>query len=661
MKMNNIKLISSAIFFTCLPSLAFSADEDTLVVSASGFEKKIKDAPASISVITKQQIEDQAYRDVTDALKDVPGVVVTGGGSKSDVSIRGMASQYTLFLIDGKRVNTRSTRPNSDNSGIEQGWMPPLESIERIEVVRGPMSSLYGSDAMGGVINVITKKISNTRSWSGSLHGDSTFQQHNDSGDLYQTNLYASGPLIDGLLGAKITGLMSRRAEDTILNGFNEQKMRTGGIALNFTPDDKNDLDFEITRELQDRNSTPGKSSASEICRRGACEPNSRSDSRYERTAYSLSHNGYYDEFNTTSYIQQEEATNPGRQMKSYNTVFNNQNQIFLGDHTLTLGGQYRYEKLHDEGNQLEAADGLSKLTRWNWSLFVEDEWLVHEQVALTGGLRMDKDEKYGTNWTPRGYAVWNLTDRWIVKGGVSAGYRAPDLRQSSENWGQTTGGGSSNGIIIGNPNLKPEKSLSEEISLLWNNNDDLNAGITIYNTDFKNKITEVRRCNDIADPACTIGSTHYDFVSDRVNVDKANIRGIETTFGWKITRDLNWTANYTFTKSEQKSGQFSGKPLNKMPKNMFNTTLSWQAMQDIGVWSRLNFRGNTSEYLERSAMAQGTPSYTLVDVGLRYDINKSLMASAGVYNLLDKRIEYSTYDTVLDGRRYTVGLTYNF
>lgn len=117
-----------------------------------------------------------------------------------------MASKYTLFLINGKRVNTRETRPNSDNSGIEQGWMPPLESIERVEAVRGPMSSLYGSDAMGGVINVITKKISNARSWSGSLHADSTFQQHNDSGDLYQTNLYASGPLIDGLLGAKSPG-----------------------------------------------------------------------------------------------------------------------------------------------------------------------------------------------------------------------------------------------------------------------------------------------------------------------------------------------------------------------------------------------------------------------------------------------------------------------
>ncbi|ROR98463.1 ligand-gated channel protein [Raoultella terrigena] len=661
MTIPRVKVLAAAIYAATISPLVHAADSDTMVVTATGFEQKIQNAPASISVISKQQIEDKAYRDVTDALKDVPGVVVTGGGSSSDISIRGMSSQYTLFLVNGKRVSTRGTRPNSDNSGIEQGWLPPLESIERIEVIRGPMSSLYGSDAMGGVINVITKKISNTKAWTGSLHGDATFQENNDSGDLFQTNVYASGPLIDGLLGAKVTGLLSRRAEDKIENGFNEQKMRNGGVTLNFTPDDKNDFDLDYSRELQDRNSTPGMSTAAESCRGDVCTPNSKSESRYEHTTYSLTHSGYYEHFNTTSYAQQEETNNPRRKMKSYNTTLNNQNQVFLGDHTLTLGAQYRYEKLSDKGNQLEAADGLSKLTRWSWALFAEDEWAMTESFTLTGGLRMDKDENYGTNWTPRGYGVWHLAEQWTLKGGVSAGYRAPDLRQSSANWGQVTGGGRLDGIIVGNPDLKPEKSLSEEIALLWDNNDNLNAGLTLFNTDFKNKITEVRRCSSKSDPACTIGNTSYDFVSDRVNVDKANMRGVESTFGWKITRDLNWTANYTYTQSEQKSGQFSGKPLNKMPKNMFNTTLDWQATPDVGFWSRLNFRGKTSEYLSRTSMSQGTPSYTQVDLGLRYNANKNLLVSAGVYNVLDKQIDYDTYDTVLDGRRYTVGLTYSF
>ncbi|QKJ58489.1 ligand-gated channel protein [Serratia fonticola] len=640
---------------------ALAQTEDTMVVTASGFQQRIQDSPATISVIPRQQLETRAYRDVTDALKDVPGVVVTGGASSSDISIRGMSSKYTLILIDGKRVDTRGTRPNSDNAGIEQGWLPPLQAIERIEVVRGPMSSLYGSDAMGGVINIITRKTSTTKDWVGSLQGDATIQEDRDSGDIYQTNAYASGPLIEGLLGLRVNGLFSHRGEDHFTNGFNEQRMRSGTAVFSLTPDEKNDFDFEIGRSLQDRNSTPGKSVALENCRKGVCKPNSSSDNLYTRNNYSITHNGYYDFGNSTSYIQREETNNPGRNMKMYNTIFNTQTQFDLGSHMLNLGGQYRYEKLQDGGNQLEAADGLDQLTRWSWALFAEDEWALTNDFSLTTGIRMDRDQNYGSHWTPRMYGVWHLTEMWTVKGGVSAGYRSPDLRQSSANWGQITGGGVSNGIIVGNPNLKPEKSISEEVGILWDNQEGLNAGITLYNTDFKDKITEVRRCNSSEDPTCTIGNTTYDFVSDRVNVDKANMRGVEVTTGWQITEDWKLSTNYTFTESEQKSGEFQGKALNQMPKHMINGVLDWQATEDLGLWSRVNFRSETSEYLSRTSMAVSTPSYTFVDAGVSYQALKNLQLSGGVYNILDKTVDYEHYNTTLDGRRYTVGMTYNF
>ena len=632
--------------------------QDTMVVTASGFQQKIQDSAASISVIPRQQIEDKAYRDVTDALKDVPGVVVTGGASSSDISIRGMSSKYTLILVDGKRVDTRGTRPNSDNAGIEQGWLPPMEAIERIEVVRGPMSSLYGSDAMGGVINVITRKTSRTE-WKGSLHGDATLQENRDSGDLFQTNAYASGPLIEGLLGVRVNGLLSRRAEDKIANGYNEQRMRSGTAVFTLTPDEKNEFDFEIGRSLQDRNSTPGKSVAAERCSRGKCKPSSRSEDLYTRTNYSLTHNGYYDFGNSTSYVQREETNNPGRNMKMYNTIFNTQNQFELGAHLLNLGGQYRYEKLGDNGNQLEAAQGLSQLTRWSWALFAEDEWALTNDFSLTSGIRMDRDQNFGSHWSPRMYGVWHLTEQWTVKGGVSAGYRSPDLRQSSASWGQATGGGVRKGIIVGNPDLQPEKSLSEEIGLMWDSLEGVNAGVTGFNTDFKNKITEVRRCEDT--PDCTIGGTSYDFISDRVNVDKANMRGVEATFGWQINKDWKWNANYTYTASEQKSGEFQGKALNQMPKHMINTVLDWQATQDLSLWSRVNFRSRTSDYLSRTSMETSTPSYTFVDAGLSYQAAKNLQLTGGVYNILDKTVDYDHYRTTLDGRRYTVGMTYNF
>jgi len=143
---------------------------DTLVVTASGHAQSVEAAPASVTVINRRQLDRQQYRDVTDALRSVPGLVVTGGGAGdrgADVAMRGMPAQYTLILVDGKRVSSRETRPNG-SAGFEQDWLPPLQAIERIEIIRGPMSTLYGSDAIGGVVNVITRKVTDT--WHGSVH-----------------------------------------------------------------------------------------------------------------------------------------------------------------------------------------------------------------------------------------------------------------------------------------------------------------------------------------------------------------------------------------------------------------------------------------------------------------------------------------------------------
>lgn len=633
------------------------AEEQTVklkntVVTASGFEQQIKNAPASISVITGEQLAKKSYRDVTDALKDVPGVVVTGGASSSDISIRGMGAKYTLILVDGKRQDSRATRPNSDGPGIEQGWLPPIEAIDRIEVVRGPMSSLYGSDAMGGVINIITRK-TNTQ-WRGSLRNEYTAQDRSESGDYHQTNAYLSGPLIDGVLGLQLFGQTSRRTEDQFSNGYNQQKSDSLTSKLAFTPNEHNELILEAGKTEQERNARKGRSAT-------------RSDSQtdYDRTHFALTHNGRWDNVVSESYIQQEKVENPSRQMELKNSVFDTQSSIFLGQHTATLGGQYKYEDLHDEGNQLEMALDKNRLTRWSWAVFAEDEWQLHDDFALTAGLRLDRDENYGSHWSPRIYGVWNPLEQWTFKGGVSSGYRSPDIRSAVDNWGQITGGGGDPAIIVGNSALSPEKSLSTEFGVIWDNLKNLSVSTTLYQTNFKDKITEERRCTDgdgsAANGACMIGSTAYKFISDRINVDKAQMRGVETSFDWNITEALDLSSSYTFTHSEQKSGAFKGKPLNKMPKHMFNSTLDWTVNEQVSSWARVNYRGKSSDYQSRSRMSTGSPSYTFIDFGGNYKINKNLSLMAGVYNVFDKQVDYETYNTVLDGRRYTLGATVSF
>ncbi|WP_109441258.1 ligand-gated channel protein [Acinetobacter haemolyticus] len=630
-----------------------------IVVTASGFEQDIKKAAASISVLTQEEINKKAYRDVTDALKDVPGVVVTGGGSSSDISIRGMGSAYTVILVDGKKVNTRSVRPNSDNSGIEQGWLPNIGAIERIEVIRGPMSGLYGSDAMGGVINIITKK--NATEWTGSIKVDTTLQENSNSGNLYQTNAYIAGPLIANLLSFKANGLYSQRDEDEIYGGYSKQKIRAGGAVFSLTPNDDHTIDFEYQRSIQNRNAMVGKSISP--VQTGRNPPvNSLSD--YYRTEYSLTHRGQLGAVETHSYIQREENENPSRKMEAINTTFNTINKINFDQHSLSFGGMYLKEELDDQGNQLSVGGvkPVSHLDRYSWALFAENAWNIVDDFTLTSSIRLDKDEKFGEHWSPKVYGVWGVNDNWVIKGGVSTGYKTPALRATVAEWGQATGGSQSNGVIVGNPNLKPEKSVNYEVSFNWDNLDNLTAGFTLFNSEFKDKITEIRTCqSDAGTRGCDWLGEKFDFVSLRENVDKANMRGAEATLGWKVLPNVNLSANYTFTDTEQKSGVNKGKPLNEMPKHMFNTTADWEINDQFSSWGRVNYRSKTSDYLSRTAMAKGKPAYTMVDVGLNYKPTQNIAVAAGVYNLFDKEIDKDTYNYVLDGRRYNLGVTYSF
>ncbi|MFS4517867.1 TonB-dependent receptor plug domain-containing protein, partial [Delftia tsuruhatensis] len=140
----------------------------TVVVTASGTAVDIKEAPASISVITREDIERKPVTSIGELLSTIPGVTggLSGTGAQSKIKLRGLPEKYTLILVDGKRQgNSAGINYRDDLGSQDLDWISP-EMIERIEVVRGPMSSLYGSDAMGGVINIITRKIG--KRWSGS-------------------------------------------------------------------------------------------------------------------------------------------------------------------------------------------------------------------------------------------------------------------------------------------------------------------------------------------------------------------------------------------------------------------------------------------------------------------------------------------------------------
>lgn len=218
---------------------------DAITITAAGFGQTVRDAPASVSIITAGELAKGRFASLTDALCEVQGVVTTGTANEQDIFIRGLPGQYTLILVDGKRRSTRDARTNG-NAGIEQSFIPPIAAIDRIKVVRGPVSSLHGPDAMGGVIQIITRPISDV--WAGSVTAETTVQGERGFGNSRQVPFHASGPLVRGTLGLQVWGRKFAQDTSSIAAGPSTSDDYDLGAWVKWAIDDDNRLLLEAGR-----------------------------------------------------------------------------------------------------------------------------------------------------------------------------------------------------------------------------------------------------------------------------------------------------------------------------------------------------------------------------------------------------------------------------
>ncbi len=666
-----------------VPAVAFAQAEtgegvqlDTVVITAGGFEQSVQAAPASVTVISGEELAKGNVTSLSDALKEVQGVTTTGIANEEDIMIRGLPGQYTLILVDGKRQGTREARVNG-SSGFEQSFIPPVAAIERIEVVRGPMSSLYGSDAMGGVVNIITKPVADR--WGGSVTVEATTPQDSDYSSSRQSSFYLNGPIMSDQLGLQIWGRKLDRSEAEVVDGLRDRNMTNLGARLTWAPSSDHKFHLEGSRTKIEDTGRVGRSIATTASNGSA---NSDSFQDNDRGFAALSYSGNWG--TTTADIsfaretgERRTATGDGngsaiasdRRPKITNDVFDvklNTPVNWHGEHRLTYGGQYFDATLRDINPGLN--DNVRRdFSVSQWALFAEDEWQIRDDFALTVGARYNDHEEFGSHITPRIYGVWTASPELTIKGGVSTGYRAPDMRSVVPGYYYTTQKGA--GVIVANPDLKPEESTSFELAALYDGGS-YQLGATVFRTDFDNKIESRNTGTSI-----NVDGTNYNRW-EYYNVGKARIQGLELTGEWDIRDDLLVRANYTLTDSEQRTGDFKGLPLARTPKHMANLRAEWiTPLEGLDSWGSVNYHGkeinsgarigtNGKPYRRDAAgnvLAYEYDAYVTVDIGANYRINDNATVNAAIYNVFDKEIEAADANTVVEGRSLWLGVTTSF
>lgn len=666
-------LASTAIFIAQNAYAQQSADTATdeealmlqqIVVTASSVATDLRNAPASVSVINSDTFERKAVTDISEAIRTQPGVNVGfGSNGTRGVSIRGLGSSYTLILIDGKRVNAGLTTMRKYNGDLD--WVP-IDAIERIEVVRGPMSTLYGSDALGGVVNIITKK--NSDRWRGSVTAETLLPSNALTGSKQKLSGYVSGPIIPDVLSFSAFGNVSKQKEaDESLGGGVETPRGTRDFdltgRLTWTPsaDQVIDLEAGFGRERYIPYLEPGEADT---------------PTTIERTSVSLRHVGEWDFGTSTVTGFMENAENKHTITDRLGDVLGNSITVrsytldgklampldYFWTDGLTIGSEFRYEELDDpenlgKANTVTGTSGSPQTDNWTAALFAENKLDIIETVHLTTGLRYDYHDMFGSHLSPRAYITWDVTPDLTFKTGWAQAFKAPDLRQLNPNWVQTSRGRGCGAVggpceMVGNPDLKPETSNSFEGGLFYENSAGLQAGLNYFFNEIEDKITSARVASLI-----TAGGTKY---VQQINVDRARSQGLEGNFSIPLHDTLTWTNSFTWL-FESKNLE-TNLPLSADPEISVHTELVWQARENLSFTLSGDYYGKQVDYVTtpETLIAQNVEPYAVANISTRYSFNENVDFKAGINNIFDAQPK-SESNFVENGRTFFLGVTTKF
>ncbi len=587
---------------------AQSPDVEEIVVTATRMATPISTIGSATTVITAQDIEREQAREVIDVLRKVPGLSITQTGSlggATSIYMRGMNAHHTQLLIDGvEMADPSATQPSYDFGHLM------VTDIERIEVVRGPQSTLYGGDAIGGVINIITKKGKGKPRTNASVEYGS-YNSKNVKGSVAGSHEKISYALSANYLSSQ---------------GYSSADKRNG----NPETDGSNNLTVNANLGLQ----------LSEIFDVETKLRHMRSHIEYDTWSNGQATDGNQNMYKkeTSAYLGGNLSLFKGRLKNKLGASYITSNRdTYLGNsrdkfydgakHKFEYQGNLSIIKNHNVVFGLETETesseqgGIDKSVRNN-GYFLNYQFSVIDDLHLTIGGRRDDHQTYGTHDTYRATAAYDIAT-WGTRfhSSIGTGFRAPSLYELyAPSWG--------------NANLKPEESTGFDFGVdqtFWE--DRINIDVTYFQNTSKNL-------------------TQWS-ASGYQNTARAKAKGFESGLTAELTDHLSLSGTYTYTLAEDKT---TGGTLARRPKHTGTLTLGWEPLDDLTTDFSVRAKGRTYDSATSSYMG----GFAIYDAKTAYKINDMATIYARIENLFDKDYhEASSYGT--GGRAAYMGIRATF
>jgi vitamin B12 transporter len=572
--MSRIVGMAAAVLWLAVVAAAAQEPErvDPVVITATKVETPASRVGASVTVITEDELETYNYERIEDALRQVPGVEVQRSGSPgkaTTIRIRGANPNQVQIMVDGMRVK-------GPTAGIGDLSELTLDAIDRIEVVRGPQSSLHGADAVGGVVNIITKK--GRGPVRATVHTEAgnydTFRQRVEvTGAVEAFNFTLSGSRLDSSGqfdndDTRQTAFAGRVGYDFPWKGELSLTGRFAHLALGLPIHDVDPIVFDPNAESRTRTWLYNVTYTQPVTR------------WWDLT---VRHGQWWNQllFRDDPPPPPPFTTFPDTRIRSHidtrRSEFETVNAFHLARWTtLTVGAEHRAERGSGRGEFRESIDTVS--------VFAQDELRLFDRLFITGGARWEDNNRFGSEVVPQVSAAFNVAETGTrLRGAWGRGFRAPTI----------------NDLFFpgfGNPNLKPEKSESWEAGLdqrLLKNR--VRVGATYFHNDFDDLILFV------FDPVTFL------FAPD--NVGRARTRGVEVYGEVEPVAWLLLYANYTYTDTEDLD---TGLELRRFARHRWNAGASVTPVERLTLFAQASVVSSQFE----GEFTPRNPGYYRVDVG---------------------------------------------